>query len=737
MTTHSYPPEEKRSFTEYINEQLNDDSDLQFDMPMNPESESLFTTVSKGLLLCKLVEKIKPGTIKEKICTKQNPNPYERLENHTIVLEACKTLNLIIVNIGPKDLDDGIPHLILGVVWQLLRFELLSQINLHQYPELSKLIHESEGVDQFVELTPEENLFRWINFHLKRAGSVRHVSNFSEDLKDSECLIILLSSVAPDVCTTDGLLERDLESRAEIMLQNADKLGCRKFATPRDIVAGNSKLLLAFVANLFHRHPRIEATTSEEKLKQLWDAFQAKTEHHWTFQKTDQETTDRQVQLQEDKLRLIEEEDQDEESFRKSELERTDRDVLLKEDELRMSEKEESGKRPLQTTTDRFVRLEEQELRLKEWEKMLRELEENLRRTQDRLEEEQRRKERELAERVARVEQEEERLKELERQQRLLEQETVNKLTRLMADEESLKQQQTLLLQREQRLVQLEQSLKVSESLHNDTQYNHCNLNQIHNNNLGAPLMVQGLSRSQEIPVSLLRQSRLGVADQSSKRRSVSPSRFGPPPFHHSFPTVFGGTRFYQHLSHHDERRYIIVVDRSYSMDRGNTWTDTQLALARLASFACRADPNGITLYLFSELMSQHPRYDNIKDPKQVEEIFNQEVPFGSTDLTGVLRQAFTDHFQQTKPTSILIITDGCPDEKKSARKEIVQAANRVRNETELSLTFVQIGDDRKAIKFFKMLDTKLQTRFKIVDRVTSDQMIGMTLDQLLQQTNL
>lgn len=53
--------------------------------------------------------------------------------------------------------------------------------------------------------------------------------------------------------------------RAEQVLDNADKLQCRKFLTPTSLVAGNPKLNLAFVANLFNTHPGLDPITEEEK----------------------------------------------------------------------------------------------------------------------------------------------------------------------------------------------------------------------------------------------------------------------------------------------------------------------------------------------------------------------------------------------------------------------------------------------------------------------------------------
>lgn len=59
---------------------------------------------------------------------------------------------------------------------------------------------------------------------------------------------------------------RDLQ-RAEQVLTNAERLDCRKFLTPTSLVAGNPKLNLAFVANLFNTHPGLDPITEEEKLE--------------------------------------------------------------------------------------------------------------------------------------------------------------------------------------------------------------------------------------------------------------------------------------------------------------------------------------------------------------------------------------------------------------------------------------------------------------------------------------
>ena len=54
------------------------------------------------------------------------------------------------------------------------------------------------------------------------------------------------------------LQEKDDVQRAEMMLQQADRLGCRQFVMPTDVVRGNPKLNLAFVANLFNKYPALK-----------------------------------------------------------------------------------------------------------------------------------------------------------------------------------------------------------------------------------------------------------------------------------------------------------------------------------------------------------------------------------------------------------------------------------------------------------------------------------------------
>ena len=52
--------------------------------------------------------------------------------------------------------------------------------------------------------------------------------------------------------------DMDLTDRAEHMLGEADKIGCRSFVSASEVTSGNYKLNLAFVANMFNMYPALE-----------------------------------------------------------------------------------------------------------------------------------------------------------------------------------------------------------------------------------------------------------------------------------------------------------------------------------------------------------------------------------------------------------------------------------------------------------------------------------------------
>ncbi len=128
-----------------------------------------------GLVLAKLINDSVPDTIDERVLNVVGGkikvlNSFQMIENNNIVIDSAKGIGCSVVNIGSKDIKDGVEHLILGLIWQIIRRGLLGKIDIKLHPELYRLLEDDETLEQFLRLPPERILLRWFNYHLKAAN---------------------------------------------------------------------------------------------------------------------------------------------------------------------------------------------------------------------------------------------------------------------------------------------------------------------------------------------------------------------------------------------------------------------------------------------------------------------------------------------------------------------------------------------------------------------------------------
>ncbi|CAG5120872.1 unnamed protein product, partial [Candidula unifasciata] len=282
-TTHNVRKAETIAFAKWIDSNLKDDVDCKSLLPVDSENNELFEKCKNGIILCKLINKSVPSTIDERTINKTNLSVYRRHENLTLAINSAQAIGCSTVNIGPDDLDAGKPHLVLGLLWQIIRIGLLSDINLAHHPGLIHLLEEGETLEDLQKLSPEQILLRWVNYHLRNAGCDLRIKNFSEDIKDSEAYTYLLHQIAPRDRGVDlsPLGVSDRHQRAEAMLQQASKIDCRSFVGPADVVEGNAKLNLAFVANLFNNFPAMEGVDENLELDIHEETREEKTYRNW------------------------------------------------------------------------------------------------------------------------------------------------------------------------------------------------------------------------------------------------------------------------------------------------------------------------------------------------------------------------------------------------------------------------------------------------------------------------
>ena len=160
---HSINEDERTEFTRHINAVLAGDPDLGSRIPYPLDTFEMFDDCKDGLVLAKLINDSVPDTIDERVLNRPGKkiktlNAFHQTENNNIVIESAKGIGCSVVNIGSGDIIEVREHLILGLIWQIIRRGLLGKIDIKLHPELYRLLDEDETLEQFLRLPPEQIL---------------------------------------------------------------------------------------------------------------------------------------------------------------------------------------------------------------------------------------------------------------------------------------------------------------------------------------------------------------------------------------------------------------------------------------------------------------------------------------------------------------------------------------------------------------------------------------------------
>lgn len=158
---------------------------------------------------------------------------------------------------------DKTPHLILGILWQLVRHiqgdEVKQRIRSGPMPaKLQKKLSSSFLDDEPNEAFNQDDvLLRWVLAVLKHSGCPKKITNLGPDLSDSVGLLYLLHQLDPAKCPLDALALTDDLARADAMINNSKALGAvPAVVAPADILQGNRKVNGLFVASIFTTYYR-------------------------------------------------------------------------------------------------------------------------------------------------------------------------------------------------------------------------------------------------------------------------------------------------------------------------------------------------------------------------------------------------------------------------------------------------------------------------------------------------
>lgn len=166
---------------------------------------------------------------------------------------------------------------------------------------------------------------------------------------------------------------------------------------------------------------------------------------------------------------------------------------------------------------------------------------------------------------------------------------------------------------------------------------------------------------------------------------------------------------------------YVVLIDASGSMANTDGKAATRFERAKesitgLVSELGAVDEDGIDVITFGGESIIHT--GGVKTPADVQSAFNRRVA-GSTPTAEALELAFKIAGKSDKPDFVIVITDGEPNNRQAVKDVLIKQANSQNADGDLTVLFIQIGDDASAAGFLAELDDGLNAKFDIVDTMT------------------
>jgi len=146
-------------------------------------------------------------------------------------------------------------------------------------------------------------------------------------------------------------------------------------------------------------------------------------------------------------------------------------------------------------------------------------------------------------------------------------------------------------------------------------------------------------------------------------------------------------------------------------------WEKAVFGMNGIIAQISQIDPDGVEVVCFpgsgGEGGADYDITRNVKHTEGLEEIVTAHPPGGdcimAPAMDAVLKEAFERGFDE-RPCSILVLTAGRPTDHEALSNLLAEAATKVSKDSDLTVTFVQVGDDEWATNYLKELDTELTT---------------------------
>ncbi|CAF3955463.1 unnamed protein product, partial [Rotaria sordida] len=259
---------QKKTFTKWVNIYLSLHEPPFF-------INDLFEDFKDGTKLIALLEVLSGQTL-----------PMERgntrahyLSNISNALKFLESRKIKLVNIGPIDIADGRPTIILGLIWMLI---LCYQIEDSSMFDGDSKDNRTKAKEALLEWVRKKTRGCFSSSELLRRMEGLDVRDFTSSWRDGLAFNALIYSIRPELIDLRRISRMDVRDR----LENAFNVAEQHLGVPRlidaedvDVTKPDEKSIMTYIAQFSRRFPDLEyvkqAKEFVEKQKQ-WKAFERK-----------------------------------------------------------------------------------------------------------------------------------------------------------------------------------------------------------------------------------------------------------------------------------------------------------------------------------------------------------------------------------------------------------------------------------------------------------------------------
>ena len=142
-------------------------------------------------------------------------------------------------------------------------------------------------------------------------------------------------------------------------------------------------------------------------------------------------------------------------------------------------------------------------------------------------------------------------------------------------------------------------------------------------------------------------------------------------------------------------------------------WEKAVVGMNGIVQQVSTIDPDGIDVVCFPGKEGAEEEaeiFRNVKDTQGLEALVTATKPHGPCHMGKAMDTVFEEAFARgfDRPCNVLVLTAGRPDDHQELKDTISAAAKKVEKDSDLTVTFVQVGDDEWAEAYLKELDDDL-----------------------------